>query len=307
MTLAALCLAACPLAASVPVPEVAQGRIVRLADFPSRHLAARHLDIWLPPGYSAQRRYAVLYMHDGGMLFDARHSWNGQEWGVDEAASELLAAGLVRDFMVVGVHNGGPRRHSEYFPQRPLAALPPAARRRVMAAERDPGVPLFAAPLQSDLYLRFLVEELKPHIDANFPTLPGPQHTFVMGSSMGGLISMYAALEYPQVFGGAACLSTHWPGIMPADDNPMPAAFYDYMREHLPAPGPLRLYFDHGTATLDAHYPPLQRQVDAIMRARGYGPAHWQTRVFPGAAHDEAAWRARLHHPLRFLLGRGAP
>ena len=287
---------------TLPVPG--SGRIERWSAFPSTHVPARHVDIWLPEGYPAAAPYAVVYMHDGQMLFDARHTWNHQEWQADEVAARLMASAEVRPFIIVGIHNGGPRRHSEYFPQRPFESLPDAERNALLAARRSPDQPLFAAPVASDAYLRFLVEELKPEVDRRFAVASGRDSTFVLGSSMGGLISMYAALEYPDVFGAAACLSTHWPGTFQTENNPMPSAFRSYVENALPDPGRLRFYFDHGTATLDALYPPLQDAVDRVFLDRGYDSSNFLSLEFPGAEHSEQAWAARLDRPLRFLLGR---
>jgi predicted alpha/beta superfamily hydrolase len=144
-----------------------------------------------------------------------------------------------------------------------------------------------------------MVEELKPFVDRTFRTEPGEAHTFVMGSSIGALISAYAVAEYPGVFGGAACLSTHWP----AGDG----AVIAYLRGHLPDPASHRFYFDHGTETLDARYAPFQAQMDEVMKAHGYRQGvNWITRVFPGADHSEASWSKRVDIPLAFLLdGQG--
>jgi predicted alpha/beta superfamily hydrolase len=150
-------------------------------------------------------------------------------------------------------------------------------------------------PPHSGNYLRFLVEELKPAMDAQYRTMPDQPHTLVMGSSMGGLASLNALECYPQVFGGAACLSTHWPagGNLLVDD----------LAAHLPPPGSHRLYFDYGTATLDALYEPFQTRFDAQLAAAGYtNGKDWMTLKFEGAEHCEAAWRQRVEIPLRFLL-----
>ncbi len=298
--LATLYLIAAPALAQLPV--VGSGRIERLADFPSQHVPARHIDVWLPEGYPAAAPYAVLYMHDGQMLFDAGTTWNHQEWRADEVAGELIAAGRTRPFIIVGVWNGGERRHVEYFPQKPFATLSAEQQAQQYALQRSPGQPLFAGAVDSDAYLRFLVDELKPEIDRRFAVSREAADTVVLGSSMGGLISLYALAEYPQVFGAAGCLSTHWPGTFEAVDNPVPQAFFDYIDRALPPADTHRLYFDHGTATLDAMYPSLQQQADARIRAKGYGGQDWQTRVFPGAEHSEHAWAARLAIPLQFLL-----
>ena len=286
------------------LPRVAAGSIERLELFPSNFVPARHIDIWLPDGYNSTQRYAVLYMHDGQMLFDGSNSWNQQEWRLDEVAQQLINKGTVRPFIVVAVFNAGSARHSEYFPQQPFSALSAETQRQLYQARRSVEQALFSQPVYSDNYLRFLVQELKPYIDKHYAVHTDATNTFIMGSSMGGLISWYALSEYPQVFGGAACLSTHWPGVFQQDDNPVPAAFFDYLRQKLPEPGRHKLYFDFGTATLDAWYPPLQAQADAIMASKGYDSSNWQTLRFDGAEHSENAWAERLHLPLTFLLGQ---
>ena len=288
--------------AAAPLPKASIGSLQRLAAFPSKNVPARDVDVWLPPGYSSKQTYDVLYMQDGQMLFDAATTWNKQEWRADETAARLIAEGRTRPFLIVGIHNGGKRRHVEYFPQKPFEALPDDFRRQLLGMNRNPQQVLFDGAVDSDAYLKFLVEELKPYIDSHFSVAAGPEHTAVMGSSMGGLISLYAISEYPQVFGAAACLSTHWPGIFELENNPIPQAFFDYMQKALPDPATHRIYFDHGTATLDALYPPLQVRADAVMRQRGYTGAHWQTQAFPGAEHSEQAWAARLDIPLQFLF-----
>ena len=98
-------------------------------------------------------------------------------------------------------------------------------------------------------------------------------------------------------------MSTHWIGVSGQKHNPIPRAFMDYLEKNLPDPVSHKIYFDYGTATLDAAYEPYQRQVDKIMRAHGYGESSWMTKKFPGADHSENAWNARLHIPLAFLMG----
>lgn len=292
-----------------PLPQVASGRIERLADFPSKHVPPRHVDVWLPEGYPDGGPYDVLYMHDGQMLFDAGTTWNRQEWQVDETAGALIARGVVRPFVVVGVWNAGPRRWAEYFPQHAFASLDAAQRDWVAAQVRAAQQPLADTEVHSRAYLRFLVEELKPAIERRFRVATGAAHTAVMGSSMGGLASLHALSEYPAVFGAAACVSTHWPGGIPDPDSPLPDALRRYVAERLPQAGTHRIYFDHGDRTLDALYPPLQAQVDPLLAAKGYVQGRdWVTRSFPGTDHSEASWAARLDVPLRFLFGKdGAP
>ena len=294
-------------AGAAPLPNVASGRIERLPALAAEGLAARDVDVWIPDGPTPEQGYAVLYMHDGQMLFDAGITWNRQEWRVDEVAGELIARGEVRPFIVVAVGNGGEHRHREYFPQKAFARLDAAQQARFATLERSPGQALFSGPLAADAYVRFLAETLKPAIDARYPTRRDPANTVVMGSSMGGLISLYALSEYPGVFGAAGCLSTHWPGGFEADSTVLADALLGYVAAQLPRAGAHRLYFDLGTATLDALYPPLQARADAILRDKGYTAADWITRTYDGAEHSEQAWAARLNIPLRFLLPPDPP
>ena len=120
---------------------------------------------------------------------------------------------------------------------------------------------------------------------------------------MGGLISMYAICEYPEVFGGAACMSTHWLGSFTDQHNPAPASFKKYLEAHLPDPKTHKLYFDCGDQTLDQFYPEIQKAVDEILREKGYSDDSWMSRYFSGANHSEDAWNERLDQPLTFLFG----
>lgn len=263
--------------------------MIRHENFPSRHIPPRHVEVWLPPGYDAgDDRYPVLYMHDGQNCFHAADCAYGAAWEVQHALARLVAADEARPAIIVGVWNISERRVLEYRPARPFLTLTEHARPRVLAGMGGP-------PLSDD-YLAFLVSELKPFVDDTYHTRPGRDDTFIIGSSMGGLISLYALCEYPDVFGGAGCLSTHWPAVE--------GVIAPYLRDRLPNPDSHRLYFDHGTTTIDTLYAPIQAQVDALLAAAGYvHDDDWLTRVFPGAPHNEDAWQARVHIPLRFLLG----
>lgn len=281
--------------------EVSNGTVERIPNFPSEFVPERNIDVWLPPAYSETKKYNVLYMHDGQMLYDAATTWNNQEWGVDEVMGQLIEEKAIEETIVVGIWNSGENRHAEYFPQKPYEQL--SAEMRVgYERENEKKKGLFSNTVFSDAYLQFLVTELKPYIDENYATDPAKEATFIAGSSMGGLISWYAVTEYPDVFAGAAALSTHWPGNFATEDNPIPAEFLAYLDENLPAPGEHKFYFDYGTETLDAMYEPYQLQVDSLIRSRGYTAENWQTLKFEGADHSERSWNARLEIPLKFLL-----
>jgi enterochelin esterase-like enzyme len=278
------------------VNSMETGTLVRYDAFASGHVAPRNITVWLPPGYEQDTaHYAVLYMHDGQNLFEPETAYAGREWGIDEAMSALIAEGTVRKTIVVGVWNT-PKRFLEYFPQQAFERLPEPLR-EVFAGAAG-GTPV------SDAYLRFMVEELKPFIDATYRTRPGREDTFVMGSSMGGLVSTYALIRHPDVFGGAGAVSTHWPMANPETETAavLFGAMLATIEEGL-KPGNGRIYFDFGTVNLDAWYEPLQVQVDAVMTRNGFTRGRdWVTEKFEGADHNEVSWRARVHVPLTFLL-----
>lgn len=281
----------------VPLPEVSYGRVERLTNFLATSPQSRNIDVWLPDGYSQAKKYSVLYMHDGQMLFDAKTTWNHQEWEVDETVGRMIKVGAIQDCIVVGLWNRGTYRHADYFPEKPLSLLSAELRVQVVAKALS-GKPL------ADQYLSFLVHDVKPYIDSHYSTKADRAHTFVAGSSMGGLISMYAMCEYPKIFGGAACLSTHWPGVVPAADDSTGKAFLSYLDANLPSPKGHRLYFDYGDHTLDALYRPFQEKADEIMRKHQWGEDSWVTLFFPGDDHSEKSWSKRLHLSLSFLLGK---
>lgn len=286
----------CTITQKVPV-DAAHGSIQRHANFNSQYVDARNVDIWLPPNYDndVKKQYAVLIMHDGQMLYDSTTTWNHQEWGVDEMAEKLIKNGDAEPFIVVGVWNT-PKRFVEYLPQKPAMLFPDSLVNQLRNFKKS--------DFLADNYLQFITKELIPFVEKNYRVKTGMQHRFIAGSSMGGLISLYAICEYPQVFGGAACLSTHWPVTFNNDYDILPNTLIHYFANHLPDPKTHKIYFDYGTATLDSLYEPHQLKMDIEMQRHGYQQnINWKTQEFPGANHSEQAWRARLDIPFVFLIG----
>jgi predicted alpha/beta superfamily hydrolase len=281
---------------------VSSGKIVQFANFKSQFVDPRNIAVWLPNDYSEKEKYAVVYMHDGQSLFDANITWNKQAWEVEETAGKLNTDEKYKKFIVVGIWNNGLKRHSEYFPQKPYQKLNEEQKQFVSDNLLKLKKISQTFKPNSDYYLKFLVTELKPFIDSHYSTLTDKDNTFITGSSMGGLISMYAICEYPEVFGAAACLSTHWTGIFQLEDNPIPETFFDYMRTYLPNPRTNRIYFDYGDQTLDELYFSLQLTANDIMREKGFSKSTWKTLLFPGKDHSEKSWAERLHIPFEFLL-----
>lgn len=266
----------------------------------------RHVSIYLPPQYAANpvARFPVIYAHDGQNLFDPRIANTGVDWGVDEAMQALVAEGAIEPAIVIGIWST-PDRRIEYAPAGVLDLM--SDEMKAAAAEE------FPEDLRvGDAYLRFIVEELKPRIDREFRTRPGRDSTFLMGSSMGALISVYGMAEYPQVFGGAAGLSMHWPtgiserNIIERQETWRPAivtAYRRYFENRRLEPATHLMWVDHGTGFLDHLYVPYQEAMLPVLRGLGYAEGETlEARVYPGANHNETAWRARLREPLTFLL-----
>jgi predicted alpha/beta superfamily hydrolase len=248
----------------------------------------RDVLVWLPPSYgSSDRRYPVIYMHDGQNLFDVQTSYSG-EWQVDETLTALASESI--EAIVVGLPNAGQARSLEYNPYH-FAEMPD-----LMGRGAD--------------YLLFLVETIKPLVDADFRTQPGATHTAIAGSSMGGLISLYGFLHFPQVFGLCGAFSTaYWFGDrgLAADVRTL-------------ATGQGKVYLDVGTregdifdgrwSTWKVHSDdPHESYIEGVhelrdgLLVRGYQDDKSLLYVEEAdAPHNELAWARRLPSALRFLL-----
>ena len=282
------------------LPYVTSGTIERIEHFETKLIEPRNIDIWLPENYDATRKYPVIYMHDGQMLFDSSRTWNKTAWDVDDTFGALINAGKIEECIVVGIWNVPEKRFADYFPQKVIDNIPEPTKSKILEHQIN-GEP------SADNYLKFLVNELKPFIDENYPTKKGVDDTFMIGSSMGGLISIYAMCEYPQIFGGVACLSIHSPLasfelIDRNTDKEVSSKFRAYLYQNLPKANTRKIYFDYGNLTGDALYQPYQLKIDKVMMDRGYNDDYWQTRFFEGESHTETSWAKRLHIPALFLL-----
>lgn len=262
------------------------GTLHRYENFFSRFIEPRNVDIWLPADYDISNRYPVIYMHDGQNLFQPQFSYSGIDWGIDEAITKLSENESYKTPLIVAVWNTE-KRWQEYMPEQAFELLNKRKITQVLSQENN------RSPC-SDRYLKFIITELKPFIDKTYPILNDSNNNFIMGSSMGALVSLYALCEYPDIFRGAACLSTHWiasKGIM-----------LEYLKASLPPAGKHKFYFDYGTKALDAAYHPYQLKADTILKKAGYRKGKdLLSLCFQGADHTEAAWRKRIAEPLQFL------
>lgn len=238
----------------------------------------RRVWVYLPAGYAKNtaRRYPVLYLHDGQNVFDEATSYGG-EWGVDEALDQLRKAGQdVAGTIVVAVDNGDEFRSDEYIPW-------------VSAALK--GQPHQGG--QGGAYVDFLAQTLKPYVDAHYRTRPGAAQTGVAGSSLGGLISVYAALKYPGIFGRVGVFS---PAFWVCNDS-----LRAYARQH-PAASTARFYFVCGPRESETMLP-LMKQWREVLRAGGVPAANLAFRTPADGEHREWFWRREFPAAYRFLFG----
>lgn len=266
--------------------------------FHSEIVDDRNIEVFLPRQYFADtnRAMPVLYVHDGQNVFNAATAYGGTAWELDSTVQQLIDMGEIEPVIVVAVWNNGMLRYAEYCPEKPYNQISDSLR----SLKRDE----YNLPdeMLADEYLAFLSNELKTYIDKTYRTKPEQEHTFIMGSSMGGLISAYALYEHPNIFGGAACLSTHWPFSHDSGPHPFAEEMISYLQEQDLSFG--KIYYDYGTTTLDTLYGPYQSIVDSLYLALPNNQSFFRSEVFEGHAHDEASWQSRSHIPLKFLLGK---
>jgi predicted alpha/beta superfamily hydrolase len=241
----------------------------------------RDLVVYLPPGYerNQKKRYAVLYLNDGQNLFDGATAFiPGKEWRIDETAQALISAGKIQPLIIVGINNAGRDRINEYTPV---------------------GDARYKAGGKADLYGRMLVEELKPFIDANYRTTKDAQHTGLGGSSLGGLVSLYLGLKYPNLFGRLAVVS---PSVWFAEKQ-----IVSYARALKTKPK-TRIWMDMGTKE-GGNPEEAQRAVtDARLLKETLEKKGWKSGrdlhylEAEGAEHNESAWAQRVAPMLTFLF-----
>lgn len=247
------------------------GHVQALPDFESKLLGnKRDVLVWLPPQYDLEpkRRFPVVYLHDGQNAFDAATSFAG-EWKADEAATALIGARRIEPIIMVAVPNAGAERANEYLWSR----------------DRNMGG-------RGNLYGRFLTDELKPFVDRTYRTKPGPQDTGLIGSSLGGLITLHLGLTRSDVFGrlGVVSPSVWWNG-----------------REILAQVKrvPARIWLDIGTDESASAEKDARDLRDVLVQKGWREGKDLAFYVDPGAKHNEAAWAGRIDSILTFLFPAG--
>jgi predicted alpha/beta superfamily hydrolase len=249
--------------------------------FHSRHLPEdRNIIVYLPPGYEddQDRRYPVLYLHDGQNVFDSETAFGGNEWHADEVAEGMIRAGAIEPLIMVGIYNAGERRIDEYTPCTGVRD------------HRETGGLAIN-------YAAMLVDELKAFIDEEYRTFNTPECTGMGGSSLGGLLTLFIGLRHPEIFGKLAVLS---PSVWWCNRFILRA-----LEEHpVEEPRP-KIWLDIGTAEGDRTVQEV-RQLRDLLIAQGWAEssnlAYFEDADAP---HSESAWAARLPNVLEFLFGQG--
>lgn len=256
--------------------ELSPSRLRVHSGFRSRFLPSeRDVTVYLPPGYGEgeYRDYPVLYMHDGQNLFGpSSPTRSDHSWRLAETADQSIKAGEIKPLIIVGVANAGERRLAEYTP--------------TIDWELGGG--------EADKYGLMLIRELLPFVESTYAVSRGPANTGMAGSSLGGLVTIFLGLKYPDTFGRLAALSpaiwwNHRAILNLVNDAP----------QHRARP---RIWLDIGEsegrrAVADADL------LDRKFRARGWSPGIDLSYLrISGATHDETAWAKRVRPMLRFLF-----
>lgn len=276
--------------------QVSSGNLYRTILFSPELNDSVIVDIWTPEDYNTQNKYPVIYMHDGQNLFDASSTWNHQAWEIDSIAGEYMISenSRMKPAIIVGIHSTDSTRLGDLMPEKPLQYLQNDTIKSFINM-------MCRGNYRADEYLSFIVNTLKPVIDNKFASDTSLIATSIMGSSMGGLISIYAMCEYPDVFGTAACLSTHWTGAIGHNDD-FPTAMRHYLLENLPKADNHRLYMDNGNCPYDSVYIPYFYQMVELADSLGYKDVKSISKIYPGHRHDEYSWSQRVAIPLEYIL-----
>lgn len=298
LLLATLLLNCLWLSAKAPLQEADRGVVHRHSLWSPELADTVTIDIWTPDGYDPEGPpYPVVYAHDGQNLFDAATTWNRQSWELDSVVGRLVGADSIEAPIIVGIHSRMESRLGDLAPQKALETIPDSLLREFTRMSDK--------PLRGDAYAAFIVNTLRPFVDMEYNVRTDAASTTLLGSSMGGLISLYTLCEYPEVFGNALCLSTHWVGLLDRPTDFFPQAIYNYLDKNLPSPATHRIYLDRGTETLDALYADWQPRFVRLLEKHGYQPDQsLMTLLAPGAAHEENSWKRRVATPLLFVLGK---
>ena len=271
-------------------------------------IGKRKVEIYSPNNFIIDNKTIFIFAQDGQTLFDSSKTWNSQEWKIDEIFSKR---GTNSNIIIIAVNSANISgdgfydntiRYAEYFPKQSLEYF-------------DNNIKTFIYKKFIDRkkfdYLSFIVDELKPLIENKYNVNLDKSNTGILGASMGGLFSLNALIEYPDIFGFAGCFSVHWIGIKPIDyfllpfrmkvteDKDLVKGLIKYIDSNINNLDNHKLYFDFGTEGLDQYYSQPQKKIDKIFKDNN---KTFKTLKFDGHSHEEKYWSLRFEDAIDFLI-----
>ena len=276
----------------------------------------RRIQIFYPYSNKVDNETIFIVMNDGEELFDENDSWNGKAWNIDKYFLYSEEETTNKNIVVVAIDsakrvNGKiideTRRYAEYFPNESIQHFDKGFKKNLYKSFID----------KSELnHPDFITKKLLPFLEDKFNTKLGKHNLGIMGASMGGLSAINTVIEHPDLFGFVGCISTHWIGIRPSEYLLLPFSFalderkiigdkvttdgvVKYIEMNSEKLKDIKIYFDHGTESLDAFYPDAQKSVNNILDAQGI---NYKYIIFDGYGHEPEYFGKRFGSILSYLI-----
>ena len=271
----------------------------------------RKIQIYYPNNKIIDSDTLFIFMNDGEELFNAAESWHNMEWGIDEKIEQMNLNENELNFVIIGINSAKKgnrffvdetKRYAEYFPKESIPYFDSGFKKRRYQEWVN----------NNNLYyLEFLTEDVIPFVEEKFDISLNNKNLGIIGASMGGLSALNALIEYPDLFGFAGCISTHWVGIKPLEyfllpfvgkidgDDDTANAIISYIEDNITNIDDQKIYFDHGTIGLDSLYSTPQRRVNKILDSKS---KDYKYLVFDGYDHYASEFGSRFDGVLEYLV-----
>ena len=276
----------------------------------------RRIQIFYPYSDKTDNETIFIIMNDGEELFNENDSWNGKAWNIDKYFLDSAEEITNKNIVVIAIDsakrvNGKiideTRRYAEYFPNESIQHFDKGLRKNLYKSLID------KAELN---HPDFITKKLLPFLEDKFNTKLGKHNLGIMGASMGGLSAINTVIEHPDLFGFVGCISTHWIGIRPSEYLLLPFSFalderkiigdkvttdgvVKYIEMNSEKLKDIKIYFDHGTESLDAFYPDAQKSVNNILDTQGI---EYKYIIFDGYGHEPEYFGKRFGSILSYLI-----
>lgn len=265
--------------------------LVTIPKFNSKFVSDRRIEILLPAQYPKKETlYKVLYIQDGEHLFQNDTISFNKSLNFRNQIRSLQATNSISPTIVVAIWSSVNKRFNEYMPEQPKSLLNSAFAKAELKKQTGYN------ELYSDEYLDFLVNELRPFIIKNFQVSSNNEDSVIMGNEMGALLSLYAAIKHPDIFGNAACFEPYWNVPILGD------AFVETLPKSIPSPSSSKFYFDHNSLKTDSHYKSNHSRVLKAFKQKGYSDDNLLSIEYKNFIEDSVNWKRRMDIPLKFLL-----